>query len=78
MGELTVQRRASQNGSWWAGGGSSRAALGRTCAEMAAVSVPPERGTRGAAGAGQETEAGCVDRFDSSVSFGEQNEPILT
>lgn len=44
-----------------------------TCDEMAAVSVPPERGSRGAVGARQETSAGCVDRFDSSISFGEES-----
>ena len=44
--------------------------LAGTCDEMAAVSVLPERGSRGAAEARQETSAGCVDRFDSSVSFG--------
>lgn len=49
-----------------------------TCDEMAAVSVLPERGSRGAAEARQETGAGCVDRFDSSVSFGEENVRVLT
>lgn len=48
----------------------SKLHLAGTCDEMAAVSVLPKRGSLGAAGARQETSAGCVDRFDSLVSFG--------
>lgn len=54
-------------------GASSRLRAAGTCDEMAAVSVLPERGSRGAAEAQQEVGAGCVDRFDSSVSFDWEN-----
>lgn len=44
-----------------------------TCDEMAAVSTMPEGGSCGAAEARQEVSAGCVDIFDSWVSFDWEN-----